>query len=208
MDASSGSSQLRRARGNLGRLVRGESMSPIAAASACSIDYYREVAPTEELTAMALEGPLPGRNVVEATQGRQAGAPSLVRQVSTWLEQLWSPQEIAERLRLEHPDDPMMQVSHETIYQSLFVQGRGELRRELARCLRSGRTPSSPGPGGEEGQDPEHGHDQRAPGRGRDRAVPDTGKVTSSLGRQQVSRWDPRRAQPPASCSSCTFRTL
>jgi IS30 family transposase len=34
----------------------------------------------------------------------------------------------------------MMQVSHETIYQSLFVQGRGELRRELARCLRSGRT--------------------------------------------------------------------
>ena len=64
----------------------------------------------------------------------------LVRQVSSWLEQLWSPQEIAERLRLEYPDDPMMHVSHETIYQSLFVQGRGELRRELARCLRSGRT--------------------------------------------------------------------
>ncbi|HXQ43545.1 MAG TPA: IS30 family transposase [Acidimicrobiales bacterium] len=66
--------------------------------------------------------------------------PPLVRKVTTWLEQLWSPQEIAERLRLEFPDDPMMQVSHETIYQSLFVQGRGELRRELARCLRSGRT--------------------------------------------------------------------
>ena len=66
--------------------------------------------------------------------------PPLVRQVTTWLEKLWSPQEIAERLRLEYPDDPMMQVSHETIYQSLFVQGRGELRRELARCLRSGRT--------------------------------------------------------------------
>jgi IS30 family transposase len=64
----------------------------------------------------------------------------LMRQVSIWLEQLWSPQEIAERLRLEYPHDPMMQVSHETIYQSLFVQGRGELRRELARCLRSGRT--------------------------------------------------------------------
>jgi IS30 family transposase len=66
--------------------------------------------------------------------------PPLVRQVSTWLEKLWSPKEIAERLRLEFPGDPMMQVSHETIYQSLFVQGRGELRRELARCLRSGRT--------------------------------------------------------------------
>ena len=66
--------------------------------------------------------------------------PPLVRQVSTWLGELWSPEEIAERLRLDYPDDPMMQVSHETIYQSLFVQGRGELRRELARCLRSGRT--------------------------------------------------------------------
>ena len=66
--------------------------------------------------------------------------PPLARQVTTWLESLWSPQEIAERLRLDFGDDPMMQVSHETIYQSLFVQGRGELRRELARCLRSGRT--------------------------------------------------------------------
>ncbi len=66
--------------------------------------------------------------------------PRLVEQVSTWLEELWSPQEISSRLQLEFPDDLMMQVSHETIYQSLFVQGRGELRRELARCLRSGRT--------------------------------------------------------------------
>ena len=43
------------------------------------------------------------------------------------------------RLRLEFPNDSMMRVSHETIYKSLFVQGRGELRRELSRCLRSGR---------------------------------------------------------------------
>jgi len=42
-------------------------------------------------------------------------------------------------LRIEYADDPMMHVSHETIYQSLFVQGRGELRHELTRCLRSGR---------------------------------------------------------------------
>jgi IS30 family transposase len=55
------------------------------------------------------------------------------------LEQWWSPQEISRRLRIEFADDPMMWVSHETIYQALFVQGRGELRRELARCLRSGR---------------------------------------------------------------------
>ena len=60
-------------------------------------------------------------------------------QVSTWLGVWWSPDQIAKRLRIEFPNDPMMQVSHETIYQSLFVQGRGELRRELARCLRSGQ---------------------------------------------------------------------
>src|SRR5215210_1249248 len=61
-------------------------------------------------------------------------------EVARRLQQLWSPDEIARRLPLEFPDDPEMRVSHETIYQSLFVQGRGELRRELARCLRSGRT--------------------------------------------------------------------
>ncbi len=64
----------------------------------------------------------------------------LLLEVSLRLTQLWSPQEIAGRLRSDFPDDPGMRVSHETIYQSLFVQGRGELRRELARCLRSGRT--------------------------------------------------------------------
>ena len=63
----------------------------------------------------------------------------LCDQVSTWLGAWWSPDQIAKRLRIEFPDDPMMHVSHETIYQSLFVQGRGELRRELARCLRSGQ---------------------------------------------------------------------
>jgi transposase, IS30 family len=63
----------------------------------------------------------------------------LAAQVTQWLQDWWSPQQIASRLRMEFADDPMMQVSHETIYQALFVQGRGELRRELARCLRSGR---------------------------------------------------------------------
>jgi len=64
----------------------------------------------------------------------------LLDEVTARLEQLWSPDEIARRLPLDFPDDPEMRVSHETIYQSLYVQGRGELRRELARCLRSGRT--------------------------------------------------------------------
>ena len=65
--------------------------------------------------------------------------PRLAAQVTGWLEAWWSPQEISARLRIEFAGDPMMQVSHETIYQALFVQGRGELRRELARCLRTGR---------------------------------------------------------------------
>jgi IS30 family transposase len=47
-------------------------------------------------------------------------------------------------LRIEFPGDPMMHVSHETIYQALYVQGRGELRRELARCLRTGRARRRP----------------------------------------------------------------
>jgi IS30 family transposase len=68
----------------------------------------------------------------------------LLTEVSRRLGSLWSPQEISERLRLDFPDDPDMRVSHETIYQSLYVQGRGELRRELARCLRSGRAKRRP----------------------------------------------------------------
>ena len=63
----------------------------------------------------------------------------LAAQVTQWLQEWWSPEEIAGRLRVDFADDPMMQVSHEAIYQALFVQGRGELRRELARCLRTGR---------------------------------------------------------------------
>ena len=60
------------------------------------------------------------------------------------LEAHWSPQQIAQRLRHDHPDDQEMRVSHETIYQSLFVQGRGALRTELSRCLRSGRVRRRP----------------------------------------------------------------
>jgi IS30 family transposase len=51
----------------------------------------------------------------------------------------WSPEQIAHRLPVDFPDDPSMRVSHEAIYQSLYVQGRGALRRELTACLRTGR---------------------------------------------------------------------
>jgi IS30 family transposase len=60
-------------------------------------------------------------------------------EVERGLRRRWSPQQIAARLVVDHPDDEAMRVSHETIYLTLFVQARGALRRELTRSLRSGR---------------------------------------------------------------------
>ncbi len=51
----------------------------------------------------------------------------------------WSPEQIARRLEIDFPDDESMRISHEAIYQSLFIEGRGALKRELVTCLRTGR---------------------------------------------------------------------
>jgi IS30 family transposase len=55
-----------------------------------------------------------------------------------WTE-AWSPEQIAKRLPVDFPDDESMRISHEAIYQALYVQGRGALKRELVACLRTGR---------------------------------------------------------------------
>ncbi len=99
--------------------------------------------------------------------------PELAAQVTAWLGQWWSPVQISARLRTEHPGDPMMQVSHETIYQALYVQGRGELRRELARCLRTGRAKRRPrGRGQNTGQIRDMVMISERPAEAGDRAVP------------------------------------
>ena len=70
---------------------------------------------------------------------RLAGNPVLRAIVEDKLRRRWSPQQIAGWLKLTYPNDPEMQVSHESIYRTLFVQSRGALRRELTAHLRTGR---------------------------------------------------------------------
>lgn len=56
----------------------------------------------------------------------------------------WSPEQISQRLKLDFPDDEEMRISHEAIYQALYIQGRGALKRELIACLRTGRALRTP----------------------------------------------------------------
>jgi IS30 family transposase len=99
----------------------------------------------------------------------------LAAAVSDRLEKKWSPEQIARRLRLDHPDDPSLWVSHETIYKSLFLQGRGGLRKELTKALRTGRARRRP-----RGRSPYRGHPRvldmvmisERPAEVADRAVP------------------------------------
>jgi IS30 family transposase len=65
------------------------------------------------------------------------------RQDRRWA-RAWSPQQIANRLPIDFPDNASMRISHEAIYQALYVQGRGALRRELTTCLRTGRVLRTP----------------------------------------------------------------
>jgi IS30 family transposase len=100
-----------------------------------------------------------GRDAYRAHQAQDRADRGARRQRQSWTEsrrwlwvevvallrtKKWSPEQIAARLRLEHPDDPCWWVSHESIYQAIFVQAKPELRKELAACLRSGRARRRP----------------------------------------------------------------
>jgi IS30 family transposase len=84
------------------------------------------------------------RQLQRPKPAKLATCPALRRVVEAGLAQHWSPQQIATRLRRDYPAQREMQVSHETIYRALFVQGRGSLRRELTRQLRTQRTKRRP----------------------------------------------------------------
>jgi transposase, IS30 family len=71
-------------------------------------------------------------------------SPRLLAAVEAGLLERFSPEQISARLRVDHPDDAEMRISHETIYLSLYVQARGELRRQLSANLRSGRSRRKP----------------------------------------------------------------
>jgi IS30 family transposase len=99
----------------------------------------------------------------------------------------WSPEQIAGWLPLAYPQDPVMRVSHETIYLSLFVQSRGALRRELQRCLRTGRAMRYPRakrlPQGR-GQLRGTLHIRERPAEAADRAVPGHGEGDLVFGKR------------------------
>ncbi|WP_194291593.1 IS30 family transposase, partial [Cumulibacter manganitolerans] len=95
-------------------------------------------------------------------------------EVQKRLEEGDSPEQIAGRLPVDFPDDQEMRVSHETIYQALYVQGRGALRRELAACLRTGRAVRKPRRSSTErrGRIPDMVSISERPAEAADRAVP------------------------------------
>ena len=106
--------------------------------------------------------------------------------VQTKLLEKLSPEQISRELRQEFPNDAEMQVSHETIYQSIYVQGRGALRRELAVCLRTGRAFRRPRRKGHErrGRIPNMINISERPAEIEDRAVPGHWEGDLIIGKQ------------------------
>jgi IS30 family transposase len=101
----------------------------------------------------------------------------------------YSPEQIAGRLKVEFPDQPEMQVSTETIYQSLYVQSRGALKQELTRCLRTGRAVRRPSRkvGQRKNRIPNMINISERPAEAGDRAVPGHWEGDLIIGRKNLS---------------------
>src|SRR6476661_2669144 len=106
--------------------------------------------------------------------GKIAANPRLRERIQELLEEDYSPEQVAAQVRLEHPEETEWQVSHETIYRALYVQGRGELRRDLHKRLRTGRALRKPHRRADQrrGRIPGMVHISERPAEAEDRAVP------------------------------------
>jgi IS30 family transposase len=129
-------------------LAAGESLRVIAARlgrspSTVSREVRRNSRGRRQYRALAAQGQAQWRAARPKTS-KLAGNAELREWVQGKLEDKWSPEQISVMLEREFPGDREMRVSHETIYQSIYVQGRGALRRELATCLRTGRALRKP----------------------------------------------------------------
>jgi transposase, IS30 family len=124
--------------------------------------------------------------------GKLGRCPALRAEVQALLIKKYSPEQIAGVLATTYPDHPEMQVSHETIYKALYVQGRGELRRELAKSLRTGRAlrkPRNRARGGDgRGRIPGMVNISERPAEAADRAVPGHWEGDLILGKNQLSQ--------------------
>jgi transposase, IS30 family len=124
--------------------------------------------------------------------GKLAGYPQLRQEVEGLLAKNYSPEQIAGVLAKTYPERAEMQVSHETIYKALYVQGRGELRRELHRCLRTGRALRKPrgrtAAGNRQGRIPGMVNISERPAEAADRAVPGHWEGDLIIGKNQASQ--------------------
>ena len=124
--------------------------------------------------------------------GKLGRCEQLRAEVQALLVKKFSPEQIAAVLATTYPDRPEMQVSHETIYRALYVQGRGELRRELTKCLRTGRAlrrPRNRPRGGDgRGRIPGMINISERPPEAADRAVPGHWEGDLILGKNQRSQ--------------------
>jgi IS30 family transposase len=159
-------------------LAAGESLRVIAgrlgrAPSTVSREVRRNSRGRGTYRALAAQGQAQWRAVRPKT-AKLAGNAELRGWVQGKLEKNWSPEQISVMLAAQFGDRPEMRVSHETIYQSIYVQGRGALRRELASCLRTGRALRKPRrkEGERRGKIPGMVMISERPAEAQDRAVP------------------------------------